>query len=822
MNDMFESVLDALPFEISDEDKAPLFFKNLLQELVFHYENNGMYRKFCEKEGFHPENFAGQLCDIPAIPVHVFKALGDKLSSVAQDEIKTKLQSSATSGVPSTILLDKITARRQTKAMARVMQQILGPKRRPFCVMDIDPSSPNRGNLGARLAAINGYLNFSSTAHYFIDACGKDAPLEFLGDNFIEHVKTLDNSAPLVIFGFTFVLYHTVFQSLKERGIVLKLPPGSQIIHIGGWKKLEEKKVDKATFNTDISGIFGINSEDVIDIYGFTEQMGLNYPDCKAGWKHLPAYSEVLVRNETDLSICPDGTKGLLEFLSPLQHSYPGNVVLTDDLGILRSGECECGYVGRRFKVLGRAKEAEVRGCGDIMSEKIANVTSQVGDAEVESKLDILHSPIDLDPMQLPSEQLSSIFKTLKLKQSWLSQQPSEAILGLINLARENWATDAALAPYRDLGLNFLVSWCDPARLTNLLDAGLSGQRGHLDNFLPRRDIRNSSLMAMPRGIVSHWLSGNVPLLGMFALIQSILTKNANILKVSADESQALPLILNSFKDLVYITPGGYKITGDELLETIAIVYFDRKQIESAESFSSNADVRIAWGGREAIEAISSLPKKFTAQDVLFGPKLSMMVVGRDALSSDKAIRKLVRRAATDSSVFDQFACASPHTIFVEKGGKISPKEFAELLATAMEKALTRLPTKAPDKGQANKIRSKIAEHGFIGDAWADKYLRWTVLYSEDSELVAPTYQRTITVKGVNDIYDVVASVDEDIQTIGLALSGNRRLDFATAAMQKGAVRCPDIGFMTHFDSPWDGMFMLDRLVRWVSLGGPL
>ena len=287
----------------------------------------------------------------------------------------------------------------------------------------------------------------------------------------------------------------------------------------------------------------------------------------------------------------------------------------------------------------------------------------------------------------------------------------------------------------------------------------------------------------------------------MFALIQSILTKNANILKVSADESQALPLILNSFRGLVYRTPGGYEITGDELLETIAIVYFDRKQTESAEFFSSNADVRIAWGGREAIEAISALPKKYTAQDILFGPKLSMMVIGRDALSSDKAIRKLLRRAATDSSVFDQFACASPHTIFIEKGGKISPKEFAELLAAAMGKALTRLPTKVPDKGQANKIRSKIAEYGFIGDAWFDKYLRWSVLYSEDAELVAPTYQRTITVKGVSDIYDVIDSIDEDIQTIGLALSGNRRLDFATAAMQKGAMRCPDIGLMTHFDS---------------------
>ena len=40
-------------------------------------------------------------------------------------------------------------------------------------------------------------------------------------------------------------------------------------------------------------------------------------------------------------------------------------------------------------------------------------------------------------------------------------------------------------------------------------------------------------------------------------------------------------------------------------------------------------------------------------------------------------------------------------------------------------------------------------------------------------------------------------------------------------AANKGIVRCPEIGFMTHFDSPWDGMFAIDRLIRWTSLGGP-
>ena len=98
--------------------------------------------------------------------------------------------------------------------------------------------------------------------------------------------------------------------------------------------------------------------------------MGLNYPDCPSGWKRMHAYADVIVRDEQDLTICPDGNADYYNSC-PLQHSYPGNVVLTDDLGIVKEGVCECGHDGKCFKVLGRAKRAEVRGCGDIMSEKL-------------------------------------------------------------------------------------------------------------------------------------------------------------------------------------------------------------------------------------------------------------------------------------------------------------------------------------------------------------------------------------------------------------------------------------------------------------------
>jgi hypothetical protein len=29
--------------------------------------------------------------------------------------------------------------------------------------------------------------------------------------------------------------------------------------------------------------------------------------------------------------------------------------------------------------------------------------------------------------------------------------------------------------------------------------------------------------------------------------------------------------------------------------------------------------------------------------------------------------------------------------------------------------------------------------------------------------------------------------------------------------------RCPNVGNMSLFDSPWDGMFGMDRMVRWIT-----
>ena len=96
-----------------------LFLKALQDELTFHYEHNEMYRQFCDRKGFNPHEELTDISQIPPVAVSVFKNLGHGLASVPKEDIKLKLQSSATSGVPSTIVVDKTTSRRQAKAMVK-------------------------------------------------------------------------------------------------------------------------------------------------------------------------------------------------------------------------------------------------------------------------------------------------------------------------------------------------------------------------------------------------------------------------------------------------------------------------------------------------------------------------------------------------------------------------------------------------------------------------------------------------------------------------------------------------------------------------------
>lgn len=362
---LFDNLLNYPPFSVQDDIKESILKKALKEEFDYHYKMCLLYQNYCKKQNFTPSSKEFAYEDLPFLPVNIFKEM--LLSSLPSKQNYQLIRSSATSSQkPSSVVLDQITKTRQVKTLSWLLSDLLGNKRLPFIIFDAQEDPKSKNDLSARNAAIRGFLIGSSSHFFALEGLALEINIKELEKNLAKF-----EDQEIILFGYTYIIFHNVAKVLAEKGKTFNLSK-AKIIHIGGWKKLQNEAVTKDCFNQTLSEVFGVKKENIIDIYGFTEQLGLIYPDFGEEFKRCPIVSEIIVRDPTTLKPVRDGEVGLLEFITPLPHSYPGIAILTDDLGkIVSRDKSKNNRFGTAFKVIGRAKEAELRGCGDVLSEII-------------------------------------------------------------------------------------------------------------------------------------------------------------------------------------------------------------------------------------------------------------------------------------------------------------------------------------------------------------------------------------------------------------------------------------------------------------------
>lgn len=174
----------------------------------------------------------------------------------------------------------------------------------------------------------------------------------------------------IFLFGFTFMIWQHFYKKLVENGYRPDLSKGI-LVHGGGWKKLISESVTANQFKKSLKEVCGI--EHVHDYYGMVEQTGVIFTECENGHLHCSNFSDVIIRNPLDWSVCDEKQKGIIEVVSVLPKSYPGHVLLTEDEGmVLGEDNCPCGRKGKYFKIVGRIKNAEIRGCSDTYADIFA------------------------------------------------------------------------------------------------------------------------------------------------------------------------------------------------------------------------------------------------------------------------------------------------------------------------------------------------------------------------------------------------------------------------------------------------------------------
>jgi hypothetical protein len=178
------------------------------------------------------------------------------------------------------------------------------------------------------------------------------------------------------------------------------------------------------------------------------------------------------------------------------------------------------------------------------------------------------------------------------------------------------------------------------------------------------------------------------------------------------------------------------------------------------------------------------------------------------------------RRIARDVWQFDQQACSSPQTLFLERGEGCDPSEFVEDLREAFDEENRHHPRQQIEPGMTSAI--SLVRASWLLESEKNRALfpaspDWTILLGENADMPKPTQGRTLTVLVVDDLLKAISKFDGTLQTLGLGVADPEREEaIAKLAGRSGVDRIVKLGRMHVFSSPWDGTELIRPMVRLV------
>ncbi len=351
-----KSIINQNAYSLNTINKNKLFKKNINILTSFHYNKSKLYKNFLNGINYNIKN-NNNLEEIPFLPVRLFKEF-DFLSIKKKDIFKTLFSSGTTSKNFSKIYLDKKNALNQIRVLQKIFNKVVGNNRLPMLVIDKKNNELNRNNFNASAAAISGFSMFASEVVYLLEQ-NNNINYKLLNSFLKKNYKK-----NFLIFGFTSNIYLNLIKKINTKKVIKNSLLNAYLIHGGGWKNIEEKKISRDQFNSILNNRLGIKN--IINYYGLVEQIGSIFFECKCGYFIASNFSEIIIRDE-NFNICKEGQKGFVQLLSLLPTSYPGHSILTEDIGeIVEDQNCNCYGTGKRFLIHGRLKNAELRGCSNI------------------------------------------------------------------------------------------------------------------------------------------------------------------------------------------------------------------------------------------------------------------------------------------------------------------------------------------------------------------------------------------------------------------------------------------------------------------------
>ncbi len=326
-------------------------------------------------------------------------------------------------------------------------------------------------------------------------------------------------------------------------------------------------------------------------------------------------------------------------------------------------------------------------------------------------------------------------------------------------------------------------------------------------------------IMHQPLGIILHVSAGNVFVSGIDSLVQGMLTRNVNLLKLSSADP-LFPLLFA--RSLNECDPEGV------LSGSFSMLQFKGGDEENEKRLKKLCNGIVVWGGEEAVMSYRrDLP--LGTRLVEYGPRYSFAVVTRAGIG-ENGLPSTCRLLARDIAVWEQRACSSPQVVYVEAGEDgLIPDGFLENLSAALEDISGILPQgnlTDDEKVEITRARELGCMDEVFGEARllvSEESTSWTVIFENSPEFKLSPLNRCIYVKPFKSWADILGNIvgkSDYLQTAGLLASAAEVKILSRALVKCGVTRISELGSMGEgkVSSPHDGGYQLRQLVKIVCI----
>ncbi len=330
-------------------------------------------------------------------------------------------------------------------------------------------------------------------------------------------------------------------------------------------------------------------------------------------------------------------------------------------------------------------------------------------------------------------------------------------------------------------------------------------------------------LMAQPAGQVLHVASGNVFLACIDSLINGIITRNVNFVKMSTDDRDFPILFAESIEE--------FDKRGT-LSGRMAVLWWQGGDEEIENVFKQNMDRIVFWGGQESLKSWQKNLGE-TAVLVRHGPKISFGVVSKAGLQASE-LSAITNSIATDMTMWEQKACNCPQMIFLESSiSQLDTQKFISSLSESLNRMAVAFPPgqKSDDeyvelmKTRELAVAANLATGRPIS-VIGPKTFDWTIIFEDHNsahEFQPSPLNRTIIIRRYsfpNTLEDIFRGHSFYLQTVGCCLGKSEIDEYAIRLSAMGVTRLCPFGSMAIPvpGTPHDGSFALLDLTRFTTV----